>query len=403
MGRILLYISCMMLTNTRLLPIFIVATLLGSTPMQAQIDTTLLCRGNYYTEAAGKAALEKMATTYSSKVEWEQRAARIRRGVLEGAGMSRFPAGTALNPIIHSKKIFDGYTVENIAFESFPGFFVTGNLYRPTRRQRSYAAILTPHGHSKEPPRFSEGVQKRCASLARMGAIVLIYDMVGVGEADQCSHKNPQALALQLQNSKRALDFLCSLPEVDQKRIGITGESGGATQTFLLTATDNRIVVAVPVVMASAHFFGGCSCESGMPVHKSKDHQTNNVEIAALFAPKPMLLISDGKDWTKNTPTVEFPYVRNVYRLYNKEKNVENIHLADEGHDYGFSKRKGAYAFLAKHLGLSIKAITDSTGAVNENFTTIQSRADLQVFNESHPRPAYAVVGDEAVTNLLRK
>ncbi len=383
------------------IPIFFASIVCAWFSAGAQTDTSLLCRGNYYTESEGKSALEKMAATWHNQSTWEQRAARIRRGILEGAGMNRFPGNTPLKPIVRGKKTFDGYTVENVAIESLPGFFVTGNLYRPTVKRKLYPAVLSPHGHAKEPPRFTEGVQRRCASLARMGAIVFVYDMIGVGESDQCSHKHPQGVALQLHNSKRALDFLCSLPEVDKKRIAMTGESGGGTQTFLLAATDNRIAVSVPVVMVSAHFFGGCICESGMPIHKSKDHQACNVEIAALFAPKPMLLISDGKDWTKNTPAVEYPYIRSVYRLYGREANVENLHLPDEGHDYGFSKRKGMYAFLAKHLGLSLKPVTDAAGAVDEEFATIQAREALQVFDARQPRPAHAVMGDDAVTALI--
>lgn len=378
---------------------------LYSNTLQAQaMDTALLCQGHYYTEAEGKAALERFATTYHDLESWEKRAERIRQGIWQGAEINHLPKNTPLKPIIHSKRTYDGYTVENVAFESLPGFFVTGNLYRPVKEQPAYAAILSPHGHWQEPDdygRFREDMQKRCATLAKMGAIVFAYDMVGYGESDQCTHKHPKALALQTLNSIRAVDFLLSLPKVDPQRIGVTGASGGGTQSFLLTALDNRIAVSVPVVMVSAHFFGGCTCESGMPIHKSPDHQTSNVEIAALAAPRPMLLISDGADWTKNMPKVEYPYIKNIYQFYGKEEHVENLHLPNEGHDYGFSKRKGAYEFLAKHLDLSLNEVTDAKGSIDESFVVVEKYPALHVFDTQNPRPAYAVRGDEAVSKLL--
>lgn len=375
---------------------------LASAGVNAQsIDTSLLCQGAYYTEERGKEVLDSFSTLYRDKTGWEQRAGAIRKRIEDAAFLENIPQNTALNAIIHSKKIRDGYTVENVAFESLPGFFVTGNLYRPAEKRSSYAAVLSPHGHGPGAPRFSENVQKRAAALARMGAIVFTYDMVGMGESNQMSHKHRYAFALQTHNSKRAIDFLFSLPEVDTQRLGVTGESGGGTQTFFLTALDKRVAVSVPVVMVSAHFFGGCTCESGMPVHRSKSHHTNNVEIAALAAPRPMLLISDGKDWTKNTPFVEFPYIRNVYRLYDKESLVENVHLPDEGHDYGPSKRKAAYSFLARHLKLSLNNITDKQGNIDESFVTTEQPDALRVFNASYPRPRYAMDGDEAVRRVL--
>jgi hypothetical protein len=363
-----------------------------------------LCRGHYLSEEAAKQQLAKFAGSYSTPKQWKARAKRIREGILRGAGLSPMPKKCPLKPIVHSKRQHKGYTVENVAFESLPGFFVTGNLYRPRGSKGPFAGILCPHGHFRDPNdfgRFRKDMQKRCATLARMGAVVFAYDMVGWGDSKQANHKHPKALALQLISSIRALDFITSLKEVDASRIGVTGASGGGTQTFLLTAVDDRVAVSVPVVMVAAHFFGGCRCESGMPIHKSSTHETNNAEIAALAAPRPQLIISDGADWTKNVPQVEFPHIQNVYRLYDAEANVENLHLADEKHDYGLSKRSGAYKFLAKHLGLSLDKVTKPDGPTDESDIIIEKQQLMHVFTAEHPRPAHAVKGDEAVEALL--
>jgi hypothetical protein len=385
---------------------FIKALFISALILSAEVSTAFakhsedkepqLCQGHYQSEEAAKQQLAEFAGSYSNLAQWQERAKRIREGILRGAELLPMPKKCALNPIIHSKRRYNGYTVENAAFESLPGVFVTGSLYRPAEGTGPFAAVLCPHGHWRDPNdygRFRLDMQKRCATLARMGAVVLAYDMVGWGDWKNAgwSHDQPKVLKLQLWNSVRAVDFLVSLSDVDQNRIAVTGASSGGTQAFLLAAVDDRVAVSIPVVMVSAHFFGGCNCESGMPIHKSDTHQTNNAEIAALTAPRPQLIISCGKDWTKNVPEVEFPYIRNVYRLYGAEGLVENLHLPNEGHDYGLSKRIGAYKFLAKHLGLSLDKVIGPNGSTDESYVVIEKIQKLLVFGPHHSRPAHAV------------
>lgn len=372
-------------------------------------ETVHLRQDKFLTEEQGKQELAAFAKTYSSIVEWEKRAMNIRKNILVGTELDPLPK-CPLNVIVHSKRTYDGYTMENVAFESMPGFFVTGNLYRPTKKLKSYAAILCPHGHFFPDSidaggRFRRDMQIRCAAFARMGAVVFAYDMVGWGESTQFENYTfPQShdslrkeVKYQLLNSIRAVDFLLTLKGVDPARIGITGASGGGTQTFLLAAVDNRIAVSVPVVMVACHFFGGCICESGMPIHQSAHHLTNNADVAALCAPRPQLLVSDGSDWTKNNPQVEYPYIKNVYKLYGAEDRIQNVHFPKEGHDYGASKRAAVYPFLAKHLKLDLSAILNSQGAIDESFVTIEKKEQMLVFDKQHPRPGYAI---KAIDNM---
>lgn len=359
--------------------------LCASIPAMSQ--QSQLCQGHYYTEQEGAEKLALLEKRVSTSKDWDRHADSIRSRLRHGMELDVLPARTPLNPKTRNKKVMDGYSVEAVVFESLPGFFVTGNLYRPAGKQKkkSLAVILQPHGHFPKPDdygRFMSDVQHGSAAMARMGALVFAYDMVGWGESLQLPHKHDKVLAFQTWNSMRALDYLLTLPEADPGRVAVTGASGGGTQTFMLAALDERVKVSIPVVMVSSHFFGGCSCESGMPVHKSGNSVYTNAEIACAIAPKPLLMISNGNDWTKNNPTVEYPFAQAIYGLYGREDFVENAHFPREGHDYGKNKRIAAYRFVAKHLGLDISKISDDQGQINERFVTLLDQKDLTYFRQ---------------------
>ena len=143
------------------------------------ITDPMICNGRHWTEAQGKQKMEEFSQLWSDDKSWEKRAKTIKENILKGMQWDKISSYDGpINVIKHSKKTMDGYTVENIALESFPGYYVTGNLYRPLKKQNQYAAILSPHGHLKD-KRFTDYVQLRSAYLASKGAIVFAYDMVG--------------------------------------------------------------------------------------------------------------------------------------------------------------------------------------------------------------------------------
>jgi dienelactone hydrolase len=273
-------------------------------------------------------------------------------------GLWPLPERTPLNAHIFGRVEYPDYAIEKIYFESHPGFLCTGNLYTPRGVASPYPAILSPHGHwahGRLEQGADGGVRARCVTLARMGLAVFAYDMVGYNDSVQVpAHKfltrrgalwGYTPLALQTWNSLRAVDFLLSLPEVDPERLGCTGASGGASQLLLLAAAEERVRVLAPVNMISAHFQGGCACENAPGLRTD----TFNVEIAALAAPRPMLMVSATGDWTANTPRIEYPAVRGVYALYGAEDRLAWVQ-EDAPHNYNRASRAHVYRWFARWL-----------------------------------------------------
>ena len=373
----------------------------------------------------GKEELRKLEAIYSTREEWETRKQSLRTEILRGMNLYPLPLKTPLNSIISSKRIYDGYSVENVSFESIPGYFVCGNLYRPLDGTKRHPAVLCPHGHFQGDTlgawgRFRPDQQKRCATFARMGAVVFSYGMFSWGgepiwqldttvvieKPDQKvirkNHETSLALTVQTWNSIRVLDFLETLPEVDVTKIAITGASGGGTQSFLLAAVDDRISLSIPVVMVSCYYKDLCICEKVMPVNENSKQILNMAEFAAMIAPRPMLLISDGSDWTKNTPTLEYPFIKRTYSFYNAENNVENVHFPDGVHDYGFEKRIPVYRFLSKHMGLNLSAITRADGNIDESKSILENPEMMLAFSTKHPFPSNALKGYAAIEKELK-
>ncbi|MEN6608766.1 MAG: acetylxylan esterase, partial [Bryobacteraceae bacterium] len=292
---------------------------------------------------------------YQTLAEWQTRREALRAQILSAAGLNPLPERTPLHAQVFGRIEHTDYTIEKVLLETLPGYYLAGNLYRPRNPNGKVPAVLTPHGHwtygrLESQPNFSG--QALGISLARQGYVAFAYDMVGYNDTIQTPHDFAKPLeqlwsfgplGLQLWNSIRAVDFVQSLPEVDPKRIGATGASGGGTQTFLLAAVDDRIAFSAPVNMVSGIMQGGCVCENAPGLRAG----TFNVEIAALMAPRPMLAVAATGDWTKNVPREEYPALRHIYELYGKPENVEVVQF-DAGHNYNQDSREAVYKFFAK-------------------------------------------------------
>jgi dienelactone hydrolase len=365
-------------------------------------------------------------TPATSKEEWAPRAAAVRRRILVANGLWPMPERTSPNAVVHGKVDRDTYTIERVYLESYPGHFVTGSLYRPKGKEGKLPAVLSPHGHWANgrfydagidqarkdivagAERFENGgrspMQARCVQLARMGCVVFHYDMIGRADSQQLSEQlahgftkqrpefdgrenwgfySTQAelrlqsiMGLQTYNSIRALDWLSELPDVDPARIGVTGASGGGTQTFMLVAIDERPAAAFPAVMVSTAMQGGCTCENCSLLRVG----TGNVEFAALTAPRP-LGMTGANDWTRELDTKGFPELKQHYANLGVPDQVIAKVLPQFGHNYNFVSREVMYQFFNRQLGLNLPE-----PVIEEDFQ-LSTVPEMTVWDDVHPRP----------------
>ena len=372
---------------------------------------------------------------FKTREQWLARRDTLRNQVLVAVGLWPMPARTPLAPVVHGRIARDGYTIEKVFFASVPGHYVTGNLYRPVGREGKRPAVLAAHGHwengrllerpdknvqtligqgaERTPEAARHPLQARAANLARLGFVVFHYDMVGYADSKPLIHREgfrdagamlrlQSNMGLQTWNSVRALDFVTSLPDVDTSRVGVTGESGGGTQTILLSAIDDRITASFPMVMVSGAMQGGCVCENAPLLRIG----TNNIELAAMFAPKP-LGMSAANDWTRDLMTLGLPEIKTIYRLFDADDRVAAVHQPFEHGDHLLS-RELMYSWFSTHLKPGGPALSEPGRAgrvegpiVEPPFTPVPP-AELSVFDAAHPRPSDEI---DAVTlrgNLTR-
>jgi len=382
-------------------------------------------------------------TVPESARQWAERADAVRLQTRVSLAIHPMPKLAEPVATIHGRRVMDGYSIEKVILESVPGHYVTGSLYRPAGDAATNAetkkrpAVLYAHGHWDN-GRFYEAspaaakiliatgqerfmnaainhMQAACVQLARMGCVVLQYDMIGYADSLQVSfdraHRwglpnihnaesnrsgwpffsataegyGQSIMGLQTINTIQAFEMLRGLDDVDGDRIAITGASGGGTQSFIATAVEPRLAGSLPAVMVSTAMQGGCVCENACGLRVA----TGNIELAGLTAPRP-LAMTTANDWTINMPQDGFPELVKLYQLVGDAKDVQLITGAHFPHNYNHVTRVAMYGWMNRLFKLGL-----SEPVLEEDFELLRS-ADLTVWDDQHPRPASGMEAEQA-------
>lgn len=293
-------------------------------------------------------------------------------------GMIKFPKRSPLNPKITQVIIKKGFRIENLVFESQPGFYVTASLLLPDQRkpQEKLPAIVYCSGHTFEGYR-SEGYQRVLLNLVKKRFIVLAFDPIGQGErlqyldskTDRSRFKYPsyehsyagaqlfinggELSSYFIWDGIRALDYLCSRKEVDTTRIGIAGRSGGGTQSAFIAAYDQRVKA-----VASGNYFTNYTrlFQSMGPQDAEQDFSkilVKGIDMADLLivrAPKPALMITTSRDMFPIQGAIESANeISKVYKAFGREQFFKRVE-DDAPHASTKKNREAMYAFFQKFL-----------------------------------------------------
>jgi hypothetical protein len=260
-----------------------------------------------------------------------------------------------------------GYSIKKIAFQTRPGVYATANLYVPDGKG-PFPAVIHTHGHWTDAKADENTIQPVCHSLAKNGYVCLVMDAFGAGERSTI-HGKPEyhgsnlgaslmnigesLMGMQISDNIRGIDLLCSLPYVDAKKIGATGASGGGNQTMWLTAMDERIKAAVPVVSVGTFeayiMRSNCICElliDGLTF-------TEEAGVLALIAPRAIKMCNHYKD---DNPTFvpsemlrSYNKVKPVFQMLGAANNI-SYYLSDSAHGYWPDDRQAMLGWFDLHL-----------------------------------------------------
>ena len=304
------------------------------------------------------------------------------------------PEKTPLNAKITKTHERDGYSIENIIFESRPDFMVTGNLYLPTNRKGKVPGVIGVCGHSLN-GKAAEAYQSFAQGLARQGQACFIIDPVGQGERFQylneklgsrlgggTSEHNQMGNHMSLVgeflgtwfvwDAMRALDYLLTRPEIDQNHLGVTGNSGGGTQTTWLCGMEPRFTMGAPSCFVTTFRRDAENelpqdCEQCPP--RVLAHDLDHCDFLAAMAPKPVLIMAQEKDYFDARGSTEtYERLKKLYTLLGKPENIQ-LHIGPDPHGYSQSNREAMYRFFGKATGIP--------AAASEPAIIVEKDADL--------------------------